>query len=248
MKGIFELRTAADLYRKLGADYETLAAAPTNSYAAYNFFVTAWHLLEWTYPNDRSTRDQIRNLNPVLQVCEHLAVGAKHLSPSDPKLTAVEQTGQTSHWPRGYWHPNYWARGYWRDALTVELAGAARDRFGAQIDVLPLAEEVMTFWKENRDLPRVGPESEPCAPPRTVRRTPDSDRRGAGPPPGGFPLGRSQVIPESAYREGFSASRTVGESLSACDTSIEICQRCVGDNALPKPGIPVSRMPCVTFQ
>jgi hypothetical protein len=36
----------------------------------------------------------------------------------------------------------------------VELAAGARERFGAQMDVLPLADEVMKFWASNEDLRR----------------------------------------------------------------------------------------------
>jgi hypothetical protein len=152
VKGIFELRTAADLFKKLEADYEALSAAPTDSRVAYNFFVTAWHLLEWLYPVDKSKREQIRDEHPVLQVCEHLAVGAKHFSPGNQRLKSVVNTGRAGHWPQGYWPAGYWPRGYWRDSLVVELAGGARDLFGPQIDVLPLAQEVMKFWRANKDL------------------------------------------------------------------------------------------------
>ena len=157
MEGIFELRTAADLFRKLQTDYEALVATPADPYTAYNFFVTAWHLLEWLYPGDSSVRQrsETRDQHPVLQVCEHLAVGAKHFSPSDKRLEAVTQTGRASYWAKGWWHPNWWAKGWWRDALVVELAGKAREQFGAQIDVLPLAEEVMRFWRTNEDLHRL---------------------------------------------------------------------------------------------
>ena|SRR5437773_11574034 len=56
------------------------------------------------------------------------------------------------------------------------------------------------------------------------------------------------ALRERAYRARASAAATAGESLSACDTSIVICQRCVSDKLLPNAGMPDSRMPCDTFQ
>jgi hypothetical protein len=37
--GVFELRTATDLFRKLEADFEDLVASPYDSRMANNFFV-----------------------------------------------------------------------------------------------------------------------------------------------------------------------------------------------------------------
>ena len=44
--GFFELRTVADLRTKLNSDLLDLLAVPTNSYIAFNLFVTAEHLLD----------------------------------------------------------------------------------------------------------------------------------------------------------------------------------------------------------
>ena len=151
MRGLFELRTAADMFEKLEAEYKALSAAPADSRAAYNFFVTAWHLLEWLYP-DQARLKSVRDTQAILQVCEHLAVGAKHFRPTATRLRSVTETGRAHYWAAGYWHPRYWARGYWRDSLVVELDGAARDAFGPQMDVLPLAREAMKFWRSNTDL------------------------------------------------------------------------------------------------
>ncbi len=49
-KAWFELRTPADLLAKLKADGERLRAEPADSHAAFDFFVTAWHLADWVYP------------------------------------------------------------------------------------------------------------------------------------------------------------------------------------------------------
>ena len=52
MGGIFELRDYRDLMAKLERDLEAITENPRDSGATFNFFVTAWHLLEWVYPDD----------------------------------------------------------------------------------------------------------------------------------------------------------------------------------------------------
>jgi hypothetical protein len=52
MIGFFDLKTAADLRAKLRRDIEKLRAEPTNPDAAFNFFVTALHMLDWIYPKN----------------------------------------------------------------------------------------------------------------------------------------------------------------------------------------------------
>lgn len=41
MKGFFHLKTPADLLHKLHHDLDVLEAEPEDTYAAFNFFVTA---------------------------------------------------------------------------------------------------------------------------------------------------------------------------------------------------------------
>jgi hypothetical protein len=48
-KGIFALRTAKDLFGKLEHDLVRVKKNPADSYAAFDFFVTAFHLKEWKY-------------------------------------------------------------------------------------------------------------------------------------------------------------------------------------------------------
>src|SRR6266536_6294597 len=103
MRGLFGLSNSADLFKKLECEFDQLIAEPTNAYLAYNFFVTAWHLLEWKYPDPRDNhiRNQIREQTPLLQICEHLAVGAKHFEPRSPHLKAVSASKKSSGWADG---------------------------------------------------------------------------------------------------------------------------------------------------
>jgi hypothetical protein len=80
MKGFFELQTPADLLRKLRADLEDMKRQPRNSYLAFNFFVTAEHMKDWLFPGYENTskRKALHDSSHVLQICSHVANGAKH--------------------------------------------------------------------------------------------------------------------------------------------------------------------------
>ena len=78
MKGLFELQSASDLYQKLEWDFENLQRDYRDSRTAYNFVVTAYHLLEWVVPDAdpdcRAKRTKFLQECPALEICHHLAV------------------------------------------------------------------------------------------------------------------------------------------------------------------------------
>jgi len=83
-KGLFRLQTPPDLLSKLRHDFGRLEKDPLDEYAAFDFFVTAYHLLDWIYPDaedvhNRDIRRQVEQDNALLQVCSHIANGSKHL-------------------------------------------------------------------------------------------------------------------------------------------------------------------------
>jgi hypothetical protein len=151
MKGVFGLENHADLFKKLEWEYKLLTADPTNSYLAYNFFVTAWHMLEWKYSDKKDTgiRNNIREETPLLQICEHLAVGAKHFEPRSARHNSVIETKKSGVWADGSWAPGSWKDGTWATWLVVTLSGDAKNIYGDQIKVEDLATDVMEFWKIN---------------------------------------------------------------------------------------------------
>ena len=121
LKGVFDLRSPEQLLEKLEADFKRVMADPLDSYAAFDFFVTAWHLVEWKHPPtcDGAARSALLARCPILRVCEHIAVGAKHFEP-DPKATR-ERRGHgrdkrlgSRVWASGTWAPNTWAGGLGR--------------------------------------------------------------------------------------------------------------------------------------
>ena len=53
--GFFQLGSASDLFKKLEWEYENLRAQPGNAYHAFNFCITAEHMLDWTGENKSRT-------------------------------------------------------------------------------------------------------------------------------------------------------------------------------------------------
>jgi hypothetical protein len=83
---------------------------------------------------------------PVLRICEDLANGAKHLKPPrDKRSQNVQKSGRRSAWVEGVWSEGVWAPGTW-DYLVVQLNGAAKVKYGAELTIVQLADEVMKFF------------------------------------------------------------------------------------------------------
>src|SRR5438105_3089567 len=77
-QGLFELQTPADLVKKLQHDLERMANSPQDQYAAFDFFVTAEHILDWIHPDNKAARESLRSSSPLLRITSHLANGGKH--------------------------------------------------------------------------------------------------------------------------------------------------------------------------
>lgn len=76
--GLFTLKTAEDLFRKLERDFNLMRARPLDPDVCFNFFVTAEHLPEWHFGGDAKKAAAHRDSKALLRVCSHLANGAKH--------------------------------------------------------------------------------------------------------------------------------------------------------------------------
>ena len=153
MKGVFTLDTPSDLLAKLQFDYDALCQDRNNPYIAFNFFVTAEHMLDWVYPGYKSKdkREEERKSEVLLQICSHLANGAKHFIAEAKHHTAVKDSGRMSganpfYGPLG----GPFVRKTGPSGLCVVLDGEARDRLGSPIRVSALADKVLEFWKRHR--------------------------------------------------------------------------------------------------
>lgn len=84
VQGFFHLQSPRDLLGKLEHDFLRMQAAPLDSYAAFDFFVSAWHMLDWIHfdPADPKRSEQDRQAEvksrAILRLCAHLANGSKH--------------------------------------------------------------------------------------------------------------------------------------------------------------------------
>jgi hypothetical protein len=93
LHGFFGLRTPQDLLKKLEREYGRLVAAPFDSDAAWNFFVTANHLVDWIWPSASAKQQaQERRADAIPRICEHLANGAKHFSLDRPHTAVLAAT------------------------------------------------------------------------------------------------------------------------------------------------------------
>ena len=152
MKGVFTLTTPADLVRKLRLDYSTLEQDPNNPYLAFNFFVTAEHLLDWIYPGyeNKAKREAEREAEVLLQICSHLASGAKHFVAEAKHHTSVSGTVQRVGNPlqsRLLNSPLLHGGGI--PGLCVNLEGKAKDALGSSIQVARLAVLTLKFWENH---------------------------------------------------------------------------------------------------
>ena len=156
MKGIFELNTPKDLLEKLRFDLHQLEKDPTNTYLAFNFFVTAEHMKDWLYPGkaNKAGRESLENSSILLQVCSHVANGAKHFQVEAKHHSSVAATDKAGgYWGSRYWASNYWPRRYFaKGRLTITLQGDAEQQLGSSIGALELAHRVIEFWEQRPEF------------------------------------------------------------------------------------------------
>ena len=146
-KGFFELQTPQDLLRKLRHDFKRLGKSPMDSFAAFDFFVTAYHMLEWLHPgkSNKSKREQLESSNNLLQTVSHLANGAKHFQATHKQHASVKYATVAQGTFGSAFSPDAFDVG----ELRVELDGDAAREFGASIRVLELADKVLSYWESN---------------------------------------------------------------------------------------------------
>jgi hypothetical protein len=144
-KGFFELQTAQHLLKKLRHDFARLRESPVDSYAAFDFFVTAYHILDWLHPGDsnNTTRKQMERGSNLLQVISHLANGSKHFYVTRHHAVKDTIVRQAAVDPEAFDPTAFDAT----SELRIELDGKAASEFGASMGVLELAAKALSFWE-----------------------------------------------------------------------------------------------------
>lgn len=148
-KGLFELRSPQDLLKKLHHDYARLQQLPLDQYAAFDFFVTAEHMLDWLYPNESQKRKDVRNKNVLLQVCSHIANGSKHFVASDKRHVSVKDARKHEG---AFQRDAFQSDAFSVPRLQIDLQGEAAQELGESIDAFELAGKVLTFWKNYQGI------------------------------------------------------------------------------------------------
>ena len=150
-KGLFELQSPQDLLKKLHHDYARLQQSPLNQYAAFDFFVTAEHMLDWLYPNpnDSQKRKDVRDKSVLLQVCSHIANGSKHFVPNDKRHVSVKDARKHEG---AFQRDAFQSDAFDVPLLQIDLQGKAAQEFGESIDALELAGKVLNFWNNCQEI------------------------------------------------------------------------------------------------
>jgi hypothetical protein len=154
MRGLGHLQTDRDLLGKLERDLARLNKNPADSDAAFDFFVAAFHLLDWKYPDTvaghQARRQALIRSEPLLSIAGHIANGAKHFEATRwNSVQDVRQIGTGAHFAPGYWSPNHWPDGYWaRPRLSIVLTPGEAANLGVPaLDVLQSARKLYQFWQ-----------------------------------------------------------------------------------------------------
>jgi len=152
--GFFELTTPQQLLGKLEREYQRMKELPLSTDMAFNFFVTAEHMLDWLYPGKENdtARKKARTSDVLLKITSHLANGAKHFKIEAKHHQSVEGTqitGGGGMFPASYWGRAYFGAGYFGSpqTLTVSLTEDAISAFGTTILAIDLAEKVLDYWQ-----------------------------------------------------------------------------------------------------
>lgn len=146
-KGFFELLTVKDLFAKLERNLLRVQDNRLDVDAAFDFFVTAYHMLDWLHPGSRnsSKRRDIERNSVLLQVASHLANGSKHFEATAAKHKSVEKTVSRSG---GFQSGAFQADAFDVGSLIVHLEGNAALHLGKSINVDELAKRLVDFWRQ----------------------------------------------------------------------------------------------------
>jgi hypothetical protein len=114
-----------------------------DAYAAFDFFVTAEHMVDWYLPNDKPAQHELRASEVLLQITSHLANGAKHFKVKDKRHKSVRAVSNEA-----YADSDYTESGYFANEIEITLSEAESSALSSEkIDALALAYRVYEYWR-----------------------------------------------------------------------------------------------------
>jgi len=142
--GFFDVRDPQALFQKMQYDYSRMIAEPLNVYPAWDFFVTANHLIEWIWPSAGTAQHrEERKWEAIPRVCEHLANGAKHFILNREHSAVAQLERVEGAFDSGAFD----ASGFDTDALMITLDAKEAAELGVQQIAAPaLARRVLLYW------------------------------------------------------------------------------------------------------
>ena len=108
--------------------------------------VTGYHMLDWLYPNDKKRQEQEEKASILLQVCSHIANGIKHFRATAKKHQSIADVrAQGGAFQRNAFQVD----AFQVEALVIQLDGQAAGQFGAEVECVTLATQVLQYWENH---------------------------------------------------------------------------------------------------
>lgn len=150
-KGFVELSTINDYCGKLKYDYNQFKLDGDNVYIAFNFFLTAYHLIDWLFEGKYNDKDRERiNKEPIIRICSNIANGIKHFETDKKRHNSIKEIEREKCVEDGYVE-----QGYFDEPIMIRLDDTLERQFGKEIPIIELADRVMDFWRvelEKREI------------------------------------------------------------------------------------------------
>jgi hypothetical protein len=146
VSGAFDLKSAKDLLAKAKHDLTRLQHAPTDSYVAFDLFVTLRHIPEWIFAGDAKKAGSLFDSHVELRVCRHIADGAKHFSVTGKQHHQIQSTKKTSsEWGKAW--GKSWGNSWGTEELVIKLDSSDSDTksLGNSISAVQLGERTVVI-------------------------------------------------------------------------------------------------------
>ena len=142
--GFGELRNPNDLLKKLEYDLLRINKSPRDQYAAFDFFVTAEHIIDWLYPDSKKDREKLRSSEALLRITSHIANGAKHFEAKATHHKSVTRIEKDRYVESGYVEEDYFL-----EPLLLYLSKEEANNLKTEthVEASWLANKVLEYWK-----------------------------------------------------------------------------------------------------